>query len=291
MSRGRQKTHAPVDKTLGTQAQRDALFGRLGVTMPVDLGTQALTHRSYAYEVDGAVHNERLEFLGDSVLGIAVTERLFRQFPDRPEGDLAKMRANTVSMYALAKVARELGLGAALRLGKGEELSNGRDKNSILADAMEAVFGAIHLEHGIEVSRRVVLSLFEDTINRAGHLGAGLDWKTSLQEIAAAKHLGVPRYYITSTGPDHNKRFFATGIINDRAWGRGEGHNKKEAEQVAAHNSWTAIDTGETGAAVSTQAADAMMRHGIQAIDLETERDLPRYADEIPSTEDPSQNP
>lgn len=284
MSRGREKSHHPVDKTLGTQEQRDALFEKLGVSMPVELGTQALTHRSYAYEVDGATHNERLEFLGDSVLGIAVTERLFRQYADRAEGDLAKMRANTVSMYALARVARGLGLGSALRLGKGEEMSNGRDKNSILADAMEAVFGAIHLEHGIEVSRRVILSLFEDTINAAGHLGAGLDWKTSLQEIAAAKKLGVPRYFITSTGPDHNKRFFATSIINDRAWGRGEGHNKKEAEQMAAQSSWAAIDSGSQGTSVRPDVNDAMLRHGLQAIDLETEKGLPQYADESSDT-------
>ncbi|NLG45855.1 ribonuclease III family protein, partial [Gordonia sp. (in: high G+C Gram-positive bacteria)] len=154
----------------------------LGVPVDADLLELALTHRSYAYENGGLPTNERLEFLGDAVLGVVVTERLYLGFPDRPEGELAKIRASVVNMHALADVARGLGeggLGSHLRLGRGEELTGGRDKASILADGLESLFGAIFLDHGIEVSKRVIMNLFEPIIERSGRLGAGLDWKTS----------------------------------------------------------------------------------------------------------------
>lgn len=209
----------------------------LGVTISDELLTLALTHRSYAYENGGLPTNERLEFLGDAVLGVVVTERLYLGFPDRPEGELAKIRASVVNMNALADVARDLGeggLGAHLYLGRGEELTGGRDKASILADGLESLFGAIFLDHGIEVAQQVILNLFEPIIERSGSLGAGLDWKTSLQELSAERSLGQPQYLISSTGPDHNKEFTATAVVGGDELGDGVGRTKKEAEQHAA---------------------------------------------------------
>ncbi|BCN44913.1 ribonuclease 3 [Prescottella equi] len=209
-----------------------------------DLLTLALTHRSYAYEHGGLPTNERLEFLGDSVLGLTITERLYTAHPEKSEGELAKIRASIVNMHALAEVARGLGpggLGAHLLLGKGEEMTGGRDKPSILADGMESLLGAIHLEHGIDTARRVVLDLFADLLSRAPKLGAGLDWKTSLQELTAERGIGVPSYEITATGPDHDKEFTATVVVGGDAFGVGVGRSKKEAEQKAASTAWSAL--------------------------------------------------
>ena len=211
---------------------------RLRVLLDVDVDEAllglALTHRSYAYEQGGLPHNERLEFLGDAVLSIAVTERLYRSHPDLPEGQLAKLRASVVNMHALAGVARDLGLGELMYLGRGEELTGGRDKDSILGDAVEAVLGAVHLEHGIDVSRALVERLFADLMDTAPRLGAGLDWKTSLQELTAAQGLGVPEYRMASEGPDHAKEFTATAVIAGADRGEGVGRTKKDAEQKAA---------------------------------------------------------
>ncbi|MFT4086465.1 MAG: ribonuclease III [Gordonia sp. (in: high G+C Gram-positive bacteria)] len=231
------------DSTLLTDA--------LGVTVRDDLLTLALTHRSYAYENGGLPTNERLEFLGDSVLGVVVTEKLYLGFPDRPEGELAKIRASVVNMHALAEVARELGeggLGAHIYLGRGEELTGGRDKASILADGLESLFGAVFLDHGIVVAKDVILRLFEPLIERSGEMGAGLDWKTSLQELAAEKSLGPPQYQITSTGPDHNKEFTAVAVVGGESLGKGVGRTKKEAEQNAAERAWKALDGGSAAA-------------------------------------------
>ncbi|MFZ2512471.1 MAG: ribonuclease III, partial [Gordonia sp. (in: high G+C Gram-positive bacteria)] len=198
------------------------------------------------YEKGGLPTNERLEFLGDSVLGVVVTEQLYNGFPDRPEGELAKIRASVVNMHALADVARDLGpggLGTHLYLGRGEELTGGRDKESILADGLESLFGAVFLDHGIAVAKDVILRLFEPVIERSGELGAGLDWKTSLQELTAARSLGVPHYQITSTGPDHDKEFTAEAMVAGLARGTGVGRTKKEAEQKAAALAWTALDS------------------------------------------------
>ncbi|GAC58837.1 ribonuclease III [Gordonia hirsuta DSM 44140 = NBRC 16056] len=227
------------------------LLEALGVQISDEQLTLALTHRSYAYEKGGLPTNERLEFLGDSVLGVVVTERLYTGFPDRPEGELAKIRASVVNMNALADVARELGpggLGAHLYLGRGEELTGGRDKASILADGLESLFGAVFLDHGMTVAKEVILRLFEPLIDRAGELGAGLDWKTSLQELTAARSLGVPHYQITSTGPDHDKEFTAEAVVAGRALGAGVGRTKKEAEQKAAALAWSTLNDEETGA-------------------------------------------
>ncbi|MFW0796378.1 ribonuclease III [Gordonia sp. CPCC 205515] len=209
-----------------------------------ELLTLALTHRSYAYENGGLPTNERLEFLGDSVLGVIITERLYLRYPDRSEGELAKIRASVVNMHALAAVARDLGeggLGRHLYLGKGEELTGGRDKDSILADGLESLFGALYLQHGLAYCKTVILGLFDDIIGRAGDLGAGLDWKTSLQELSAERGYGPPHYQISSTGPDHNKEFTAVAVVAGESLGEGVGRTKKEAEQKAASLAWQAI--------------------------------------------------
>jgi len=217
----------------------------LGVELGEELATMALTHRSYAYEHGGLPHNERLEFLGDAVLELTVTEHLYRAHPDRPEGDLAKIRASLVNTHVLAEVARELGdggLGSFLRLGRGEELTGGRDKASILADALEAVFGAVYLAHGLEVARGVVERVIGERLHSVPRLGAALDWKTSLQELCASLGRPKPRYEVDSTGPDHDKVFTATVVVGEEALGTGTGRTKKEAEQQAAEQAWGALD-------------------------------------------------
>ena len=164
----------------------------------------ALTHRSFAYENGGLPTNERLEFLGDSVLGIVITDELYRRHADSPEGHLAKMRSAIVNARALAGVARTWGLGDHILLGKGEESNGGRDKSSILADTVEAVIGALYLQHGIDVTRRIVLDHFAQLLEHSAELGAGLDWKTSLQELTAEIGIGVPLYVIAEDGPDQD---------------------------------------------------------------------------------------
>jgi len=237
----------------GPRLERGPLLEALGVEIDAELLTLALTHRSYAYENGGLPTNERLEFLGDSVLGVIVTERLYRDHPDLPEGQLAKLRASVVNMHALAGVAATLsegGLGVYVYLGRGEELTGGRDKASILADATEALIGAVYLQHGLETTRGLVHRLFEGLLQTAPLLGAGLDWKTSLQELTASENLGVPEYRITEEGPDHLKTFTATAVVGGRELGSGEGRTKKEAEQKAAALAWRTI-TDETSPASS----------------------------------------
>jgi ribonuclease III len=227
-------------------SSREALTTALGADLPDELLTLALTHRSYAYEHGGLPTNERLEFLGDAVLGLTITDELFNRHPDRSEGDLAKLRASIVNTQALADVARKLtddGLGSHLLLGRGEENTGGADKSSILADSMESLLGAIYLEHGIRTAREVILRLFRELLDAAPTLGAGLDWKTSLQELTAARGLGVPSYVVSSTGPDHDKEFTATVIVMDTEYGEGVGRSKKEAEQKAAAAAWNALDS------------------------------------------------
>jgi len=198
-------------------------------------------HRSFAYENGGLPTNERLEFLGDSVLGLIVTDTLFRTHPDLPEGNLAKLRAAVVNSRALAGVARGLNLGSYVRLGKGEESTGGRDKSSILADTLEAVIGAVYLDGGMQAADPLVHRLFDPVIARSARLGAGLDWKTSLQELTASEDLGGPEYLVDESGPDHQKSFRAVARVGGQVWGEGEGRTKKEAEQQAAEAAWTAI--------------------------------------------------
>ena len=210
---------------------------------------RALTHRSYAYENGGLPTNERLEFLGDAVLGLIVTDTLFRRYPDLPEGQLAKLRAAVVQMRALADVARSLRLGSYVRLGRGEEGTGGRDKSSILADTLEALIGAVYHECGLAAAHNLVHRLFDPVIDRSAGLGAGLDWKTSLQELTASGFLGVPEYHVEESGPDHQKFFRATVRVGGRAYGSGSGRSKKEAEQQAAEAAWKAISNGIESAA------------------------------------------
>jgi ribonuclease-3 len=231
--------------SLEEPAEQAELAAALGVDLDPGLLRRALTHRSYAYENGGLPHNERLEFLGDAVLGIVITEHLFRAHPDLPEGKLAKLRASVVNMRALATLARSIGphgLGAYLLLGRGEEGTGGRDKASILADTLEAVFGAVYLDHGIDGSRKVIHTLFDDMLDAVANAGAGLDWKTSLQELTAELGLGVPEYVMSSTGPDHEKTFTAKASVAGEVFAASTGRSKKEAEQLAAETAWRAIN-------------------------------------------------
>jgi ribonuclease III len=203
---------------------------------------RALTHRSYAYENGGLPTNERLEFLGDSVLSLVVTDTLFTGHPDLPEGQLAKLRAAVVQMSTLAEVARDrLRLGTFVRLGRGEEGTGGRDKPSILADTLEAVIGATYIDCGLDAASGLVHRLFDSVIERSALLGAGLDWKTSLQELTADRGLGVPEYHVKDSGPDHQKLFRAVVRVGSRELGAGEGRSKKAAEQLAAEAAYSAI--------------------------------------------------
>ncbi len=205
---------------------------------------RALTHRSYAYENGGLPTNERLEFLGDAVLGVVVTETLYVTHPDLSEGRLAKLRAAVVNARALAGVGRDIGLGHHVKLGRGEQATGGRQKASILSDTVEAVLGAIHLSGGFEVSAVVVHRLFDPLIEAASAMGAGLDWKTSLQELSAEHGLGVPEYVIEDEGPDHMKTFTAQVRVGGVLYGNGLGRSKKEAEQAAAETAYGEIVAG-----------------------------------------------
>ena len=222
----------------------DELREVLGVPdLDPELLEHALTHRSFAYENGQIPNNERLEFLGDSVLGLVVTDTLFTNHPDLPEGQLAKLRAAVVSAKALAEVARTLGIGDHVRLGRGEETTGGRDKASILSDTVEAVLGAIYVQFGIERASEVIHRIFDPVIAEAAELGAGLDWKTSLQEITATHDLGVPRYVLESDGSRPRQAFTAEVHVGERVFAGGSGRSKKEAEQEVAEIAWRAIMT------------------------------------------------
>ena len=201
----------------------------------------SLTHRSYCAENANTESNERLEFLGDAVLGLAVTDHIYVNYPDLAEGELAKLRASVVNTAALADRAIELGLGGILRLGKGEDSSGGREKESILADGFEAVIGAIHQDAGWETSRAVVLDLLMDEISAGSERPGGQDYKTRLQELTAELGLGPPSYEITATGPDHDRQFNAVAVVDGQGFGGGEGTSKKRAEQGAAATAWHAL--------------------------------------------------
>ena len=217
------------------------LKARLGLPVDSQLLERALTHRSYAYENGGLPTNERLEFLGDSVLGLVVTDALFHRHPELSEGQLAKLRAAVVNMRALADVGRALDLGRYVRLGRGEEATGGRDKSSILADTVEALIGAVYLDSGLDAASTLVHNLVDDLIVASATLGAGLDWKTSLQELTSQAMLGVPEYHVSETGPDHEKLFTAAAVVAGRVQGVGQGRSKKEAEAQAAQAAWSAL--------------------------------------------------
>lgn len=223
----------------------------------------ALTHRSYAFERESGTTNERLEFLGDAVLGLVVTDLAYRSFPHLPEGELAKLRAATVNMTTLADVARQLGLGEEIFLGRGEEQSGGRDKTSILADAMEAVLGAVYLDRGLKASWKVIERLFWPRMAAYARGEGDRDYKTSLQELAAQDIGSVPQYRIREEGPDHAKEFTATVLLAGKAYGAGRGRSKKEAEQQAAREAFDRLtregpgELADRGAGGTGQAGPA----------------------------------
>ena len=192
----------------------------------------ALVHRSWCAEHAGHASNERLEFLGDSVLGVVVTDHVYRTHADLAEGDLTEIRKTVVNSVALAAVAEELGVGDHLLLGKGEEQSGGREKPSILADAMEAIIGAVYLAEGFEGASAFVLRIFGPRLATAQTDGA--DHKSRLQELSALRFSLQPRYLVETTGPDHARTFYVTVTIADEPYGHGEGRSKKQAEQAAA---------------------------------------------------------
>lgn len=224
------------------------LLETLGVDLDPDTLVLALTHRSFAHEAGGIPTNERLEFLGDAVLGVIVTEALYRRHPELPEGELAKMRSATVSQRALSEVARTLGLGQYILLGKGELRTGGADKDSILSDTVEALIGAVYLSHGLERTRDLVHSLVDPLLSNAADLGAGLDWKTSLQEASTAGGLGVPVYASQGEGPDHARHFTAQVLLDGVVRGTGTGTAKKHAEQQAAKAAYAWVRDAGAGA-------------------------------------------
>jgi len=208
-----------------------------------------MAHRSWCSEqLAPESSNERLEFLGDAVLGLVVTDHIFRTYPDLPEGELAKVRATVVSAAALAEVTLDLELGDSIMLGKGEDASGGREKPSILADAMEAVLAAVYLDGGLEPATRLVLSLLERRIREQAIGPGGGDYKTRLQELAARRCDQLPRYQVRHEGPDHSKRFFAAVFLRDEEYGAGEGRSKKAAEQAAARIAWERLQDEAIGA-------------------------------------------
>jgi ribonuclease III len=226
------------------------LEARLGVEFTNrEVLLRSLAHRSWCAENGEPESNERLEFLGDSVLGLVVTHYVFEHFPSLPEGQLSEVRAGVVNAQVLAEIALELDLGAHLLLGKGEDAAGGRSKQSILADAFEAVVAAVYLDRGFAIARDVVIRCLQDRIAEAAAGPGGRDYKTRLQEITAARTLGRPRYVVRDEGPDHAKHFFAAVYVTDRLYGEGEGRSKKQAEQAAAWVAWTRLqeEAGEQG--------------------------------------------
>jgi len=223
-------------------ADRDALAelqSRLGITFVDErLLARALVHRSYAFENGGLIPNERLEFLGDAVLALVVTDEIFHLQAEAAEGRLAKIRAAAVKTASLARIGRDLGLGEFVRLGKGEAASGGATKESILADTLEAVIGAYYLDRGFHEAYDLVQSLFGERLAHLVGSGAALDYKTSLQELSASRHGSLPVYDVSDVGPDHEKTFTATVQVDGEAVGRGEGRSKKQAEQRAAREAY-----------------------------------------------------
>lgn len=224
----------------------------------------ALTHRSFCAETDETESNERLEFLGDAVLGLAVTDYIHANYPDLPEGQLAKLRASVVNTATLAEVSGRIGIGPKLLLGKGEDQSGGREKESILADALEAVLGAVFLDAGWERARVLILELLLEDITLGAERPGRQDYKTRLQEMAAERNFGAPAYQISGTGPDHDRRFDAIAMIDSVAYGAGSGTSKKRAEQAAAHAAWLALtsDDGLLSESPSSQREEEGVGHG-----------------------------
>jgi ribonuclease III len=234
-------TSAPSSRRgeAGAEGAAD-LADRLGHTFSdLSLLQHALAHRSWCGEQEGgAPSNERLEFLGDAVLGLIVAGYTYDRFPDFPEGKLAKVRSAVVNARVLAEVAGRLGVGEVLLLGRGEEGSGGRTKASILADAFEAVLGAVYLDAGWEAAKSLVLRELGEAIEKAGQEPDDFDHKSRLQEKAVRDGMGTPRYVVTGSGPDHDRDYAAEVYLEGTCWGKGEGRSKKDAEQSAARAAW-----------------------------------------------------
>jgi ribonuclease-3 len=226
-----------------------------------ELLVRSLSHRSWCAEQPGSSSNERLEFLGDAVLGLVVTDYLYRRFPRLPEGELAKVRASVVNSAALAEVAASLDVGSALLLGKGEGQSGGREKPSILADAMEALFGAVYLDRGYQAAEHLIMRLLGARIEEAATGPGGQDYKTRLQELCARHFDALPRYEVVDEGPDHAKRFDALVRIGGIVRGSGQGRSKKQAEQAAAREAWEYL-TSEVAARQRRRPSVTPVREG-----------------------------
>ncbi|MDK4328041.1 ribonuclease III [Corynebacterium pseudodiphtheriticum] len=237
MTRSNKKTRLTGEQALKQafeSTDHTPLLDSLGVDLSDEYLCLALTHRSFANENGALPNNERLEFLGDAVLGLSIAAKLYELHPDRPESDISKMRASIVSRYGLADVAREIKLGPHILLGKGEKLTDGGDKDSILADTTEALLGAIYRQYGFEIAREVILRLFATKIDGASARNRTLDWKTTLQEALAVAKLPMAVYSDERTGPDHDLTFYVTATVGKTEVGYGQGPNKKSAEQQAA---------------------------------------------------------
>lgn len=232
---------------MSESAPIDQLAERLGYRFRTPrLLEAALTHKSYLNESPDPSRedNERLEFLGDAVLDLVISERFLSQFPDAPEGDLSKLKAKTVSEAALSQVARRLDLGSALVLGRGEELTGGRDKASLLADAFEAVVAAVYMDGGLVAARQVVLTAFSDLFENLSRPEVA-DHKTELQEICQRDFSVLPVYRVLrESGPDHHKQFDVELLIRGEVYGVGTGRSKKEAEQQAARHALDRLRPG-----------------------------------------------
>lgn len=214
----------------------------------------ALVHRSFQAEHPEVADNERFEFLGDAVLGLAITSFIYDQYPEMSEGQMAKVRAAAVSREDLATIAAEVGLADYLRLGRGEEVTGGRAKASILADTLEAVIGATYIDGGYEAASECVYRLWEGAVRIRAQRPGGADHKTRLQEILAATGL-TPVYRIEASGPDHRKVFYADVLVGGRMRGQGSGGSKREAEQEAARAALTVLTTDATATEVSSDGA------------------------------------
>jgi ribonuclease-3 len=224
------------------------LAGLEALGVPPDGGAVyelALTHRSYAFENNTPTHhNERLEFLGDSILGAVVTDLIYRSYPDLSEGEMTVLRAAVVNEVPLANLARSLGLGDHIRLGKGEESSGGRDKSSLLSDTFEALVGAVYIDRGLNVVAEGIAPLFEPLIEESAQSNTRFDSKTALQEIVVREIGELPTYRVASSGPDHERRFSAHVYVGQDQYGSGAGRSKKEAEQEAAREALERLEGG-----------------------------------------------
>jgi ribonuclease III len=221
----------------------DELAARLGTELPnPEILAPALVHRSWCAENPGFDSNERLEFLGDAVLGLVVTDHAFHAYPELSEGELTDVRKAVVNAVTLAEVADELSLGDHLLLGKGEEQSGGREKPSILADALEAVIGVVYVSSGMQAAHDLVVRLLLSRLTEAHAGGAGgQDYKSRLQELVARHFDQIPLYEMAAEGPDHARRFHVTVSVGGRERGQGDGRSKKQAEQAAARNAYTTL--------------------------------------------------